>query len=359
MSMSSTQTRRRDYRVTTTDGTAITYSLSGLSESEVARWAAFCASVFSYKANPPSSSYFLRHYINDPNREASFIRVAFDGEQIVASCRVFRRKISRGKGEYLQAGGIGEVCTDAGHRKRGLSAQLLKDAIEIVTDHGMEVSFLHAAPDFFPVYEKAGYISTTTKWSVATIDRSVLIGSMNDDSAAAVRLAQFPKDTETLMALHQRLSEHRFTGCICRSALYWNEYIRKELEGALYIFEQDDAIVAWLSVQSRGLNKLRVRDYGCVDNIVQGYEVLGMLLNRAIRGLPTESQFQLLVPTFILDEVQAAFKSRNLKDTYVDWSATIIDDDRGWMYKQIGDSGLSMPDLSIVIPHLIWPADSF
>ena len=118
----------REYSLTLDDGSEVTYTLRGLTEAEVKPWAAFCASIFAYKANPPPPEYFERHYFNDPVHKASFIRVAFTKEEepkIVASCRVFERCIADGQGGTILAGGIGEVCTNNDHRRRGLSKELL------------------------------------------------------------------------------------------------------------------------------------------------------------------------------------------------------------------------------------------
>jgi hypothetical protein len=71
------------------------------------------------------------------------------------------------------------------HRYRGLAKELLKDAIacmEIKQDNttsstedetspkSFVLSFLHASPTFFPVYEKVGYTYIVSRWSVITID---------------------------------------------------------------------------------------------------------------------------------------------------------------------------------------------
>lgn len=98
------------------------YCLRGIvNDTEIERWAEFCASVFAYKANPPPASYFTRHYFNDPfARAPSLIRIAVHEDAIVASCRVFARRISLTGGQTVIAGGIGEVCTSADHRRRGM-----------------------------------------------------------------------------------------------------------------------------------------------------------------------------------------------------------------------------------------------
>lgn len=368
--MTNTAQASRQFRVKKNDGPEVIYTLRGLSEPEVKPWADFCASVFSYKENPPPADYFERHYWNDPEKEASFIRVAFFGDQIVASCRVFRRQVSIGSGEYAHAGGIGEVCTGTDHRKMGLAAQLLKDAVQIIAESGMELSFLHAAPDFFPVYEKAGYTCTVTQWSVALIECPILDQTLETESFV-IRQVRFPDDTETLMKLHQEFSEHRFAGCIRRSESYWEEYLSKELEGSLYICEQENEIIGWLSVQPRGKNKIRIRDFGCVDMQRQGYNVLGPLLRQATKDMHMATTmeppvlFYLLMPAFLLEEIRTSFDSRSSDVTltqasYINWSEIVMDSsDTGWMYKPIGDHGLSMPDLNRTVPHWIWPADAF
>jgi predicted GNAT family N-acyltransferase len=355
----------RQFRVKKSDGSKIIYTIRGLSEPEVKAWATFCASVFSYKANPPPADYFERHYLNDPEKEASFIRVAFCDDKMVASCRVFRRQVSIGSGEYAEAGGIGEVCTDKRHRKRGLSSQVMKDAIQIISESGMELSFLHSAPDFFPVYEKGGYTCTVTQWSVALIDRPILVQSaLKETPRYSVRLARFPDDTKTLMKVHQEFSEHRFAGCIRRSESYWEKYIGKELEGSLYVLVEKtkNEIAGWLSVEHRGKNKIRTSEFGCVDSRRQSYCVLGVLLNQAMKDMVTitEPTFELIIPTFCMEEIRSSFDSHSeSRESYIDWSETIMDSDKGWMYKPISSHGMSMSDLNKTVPHLIWPADSF
>jgi hypothetical protein len=126
------------------------YVIRGLREDEVKEWSEFCASVFSYKPDPPPSEYFYRHYVNDPNTKAydgssRLIRVALFEGTIVASCRIFLRTIT-GTNGVLRAGGIGEVCTAMNHRRRGLSAKILENAIAIMKDRDdLQVSSLHAA----------------------------------------------------------------------------------------------------------------------------------------------------------------------------------------------------------------------
>ena len=225
----------------------IKYVIRGLKTiDEIGDWSKFCASVFAYKANPPPASYFQRHYMNDPNKGApSLIRVAIvvndneDGKnkpttttppKIVASCRLFLRTISTGsgstKGRNLSAGGIGEVCTSNDHRRRGLSKMLVQNCIQIMKERKLQLSLLHAAPNFFPVYAKIGnYVTSKSCWSTIEVDLKTLSSSTTTTATTislsskkySIRKAIFPNDSNRLSQLHQQYSERRFAGCIVRS----------------------------------------------------------------------------------------------------------------------------------------------
>jgi len=345
----------RRHTVTTVDGMEGTYELRGLQESEIEAWSNFCASIFAYKANPPQASYFQRHYYNDPDRQASLIRVAFYENQMVASVRVFCRKVSDGKGGSIAAGGIGEVCTDSNHRRRGLSKQLLQDAIEIMTKKGMKMSLLHAAPSFFPVYESAGYECTLSEWSVVPVDRSKLDASAED--SATIRLASFPDDTEALMTLYQRLSVSRFCGCIARSKEYWNTYLSEELKDTLLVYCIDNTIVGWLSLRPRG-DRYQLREFGC--DSLQMQKVLSSLLYQATKDTVTNQYFDLHLPTFVLQDLEKSCTVQQSDNhSFIDFNQAVSEDDHGWMYKPLGGNRNFMTHLTQDRPHLIWPADSF
>ena len=329
------------------NGMTLKYTLRGLKDDEIHSWAQFCAIVFRDKDNPPPAVYFERHYYNDPRREARLVRVACteDGN-IVSSCRVFQKTISAGKGRTLEAGGIGEVCTDVDHRKRGLSKYLLHNAIDIMKACGMQTSLLHSAPAFVSVYQRGGgYHCTTSHWSVVTIDCSLLRLSVN------VRMAEFPKDTARLMRIHYEYSETRFSGMVIRSEQYWNDYIAKELEGTLYVLVDNDVIVGWLSVRHHS-GRYQMRDFGCDHTMMETSQVLSALLPSAVGNV---GSIVLALPSAVLEEIQVS----NLKS--LNWSEEKSEVDLGWMYKTLQEDALDMIDISLdkESPHLIWPADSF
>eukprot|EP00980_Cylindrotheca_fusiformis_P014734 scaffold4009_cov124-Cylindrotheca_fusiformis.AAC.14 len=340
------------------DNSEANYVIRGLKENEIQTWSQFCSSVFAYKANPPPASYFERHYSNDPNRgKASLIRVAFFNEEIVASCRLFLRTISTGGSTApLTAGGVGEVCTAATHRRRGLSRVLLQNVIEIARERQIQVSLLHAAPSFFAVYEKTGgYRCSTSRWS--TVSVSSIVSSNSYDKFYSIREASFPSDTERLRSLHQEYSESKFSGCIVRSEAYWNEYLSRELANSLWVLTEKErgTVVAWISLRLRG-ETVQLREFGVDKKEASTASGLDILLDHAAQKLSVGRKWTFLLPTVVLDQARPE-KDQFLK--CIDWSSEALADDLGWMYK-VYDNQIPFQVVDGTIrSHLIWPSDSF
>ena len=383
------------------------YVLRGLHKHEVRQWSEFCASVFSYKTNPPQADYFYRHYANDPTTSprgsSRYIRVATFEGRIVASCRIFRKEISKGDPRTnnpdsnpttLRSGGIGEVCTDVHHRRRGLSKKLLETAIDIMEHENariagdFQISSLHAAPTFFPLYESLGYSapplsnpSGGNRWS--TVDfhwkqrnskepesnnqQTTGRTTTNTDLFRMIRTAEFPRDTQVLKPLHARYSEDRLVGCIVRSQEYWNNYLSQELEGSLHVMESNAGqIVSWLSLKRDSSigNVFSVREFGIdasfLENNQQQHEqeqeeeslsmdhIVGALVAHAIEAIvgvdgrsSSAIRSSLKLPGFVSDEIRSCETIRDTKDKsknlpYFDWESECTEIDRGWMYRSVG-----------------------
>jgi predicted GNAT family N-acyltransferase len=378
---------QRAYSVTLEDGTDVNYTLRGLEALELTAWTELCASVFADKASPPPPSYFARHFYNDPYREVSYIRVAVHKDVLVASVRMFVRTISNGHGGYYRAGGIGEVGTDAHHRRRGLSQALLKDALQIMMhNHAhLQVSLLHAAPAYFPVYASAGYHHVTTQWSCVNVSvPSLLFQEANLlPITCRIRLAQFPQDTPALSHIHRTFSEQRWAGCILRSEEYWNDYISHEIGDSLYVME-DQAVVdttttttesrirGWMSLRFRN-QRYQVQEFGCgcdehdpneEASHVSVRRVFLSLLQHELLRLPDvahQETIPLLIPTAILDSIQHEHHSTTHHwetDTVVQWQSVAQETDQGWMYKNL-DPNNDIAKHIQECQHFIWPSDSF
>lgn len=295
------------------------YTLHSLQDDQdILKWSEFCASCFrDKKPVPPPSLYFLRHFFNDPWRDANLVfvmqyrathstssdnllRLQLDHPQnnndnvIVASTRVFLREISLGhSGKTCWVGGIGEVCTDPSHRRRGLAKRLLHRAIEVMREYKhderkLEYSLLHASPSLMKVYEtSANYRGVATHWNILTlqnnnsrhkqshIDDNIVPQrsdpSLSNNKHLSIRLASFPKDTAQLQRIHKEYSQDRFVGCIIRTRDYWNEYLSKEIGDSMFVLcsddeQQHDKILSWMSIKVRSDTRIQLRDFGCCKN---------------------------------------------------------------------------------------------
>jgi ribosomal protein S18 acetylase RimI-like enzyme len=430
-----------DATSTTTNNTTYKYSLHSLTESDIPAWADFCASCFSYKKpNPPPSTYFSNHYFHDPRRDANLLCVIVviqaspptstctrstergqtdathsSGEEcecdsgpesfhhnvpvpsdakIIASTRIFSRKISLGKaGKSVEAGGIGEVCTDASHRKKGLAKRLLMNAIALMqqqqqhhhensninrssnSNYNMSCSMLHAAPALMNVYERsAGYKGVDSYWKVIHFSRDAIAIAINTTSAKCQsivqdgldlttttttttrhRLASFPKDTSQLQKIHKEYSEDRFAGCIIRSIDYWNEYICKEIGDSLFVLcindtstadsdrsdSDSDKIVAWMSIRKRSNRRFQLRDFGCCSDTCARENIL---ISTVFYTLLQQSLKTYLSSSSDGDDndelerdLELAIPSMVHQDLEsIDWAESVSEEcDDGWMYKDL------------------------
>ena len=331
---------------------------------EIQRWTEFCQNCFSYKPNPPSAEYFARHYYNDPQRDASLVKIvewkdpSTDEWEIAASTRVFRRVISIGRnGQSIVVGGIGEVCTSDKHRRRSLSKMLLHDAIESMETMGMEASLLHASPALQAVYERGGnYMAVNSRWSVVNVKMDELNRRVgNNFSGYRIRLASFPDDTASLSAIHREFSESKFAGCIIRSDEYWTNYVSKELGGSLYVLTKEDVVVGCLSVRARG-DRYQLREFGVDTRQCGVKDALCLLLREAVTC--SEDSFQLHLPASILGDDTGTSTSETFE-------FVADDNDIGWMYRPIQSSARQGHDMvkylaeNTHLDHLVWPTDSF
>jgi predicted GNAT family N-acyltransferase len=415
------------------------YTLRSLSEdgSEIDSWCDFCASVFADKKPvPPSADYFARHYHNDPNRRASLIRVATvrrhrDGdedsnkegeEEIVASCRVFLRRVyvrrtdddddSNNHGsadqDEVDVGGIGEVCTSIRHRRKGLSRELLNDCVRMMRDQAqLKVSFLHSAPAFFPVYEGAGYCRTKTSWTVVPYNHGMRALSASSPSSSPgrmqlppslvgypsganvdVRRASFPDDAAQLSTLYEELYSG-VSGCLVRSRAYWDTYLGREWKDHMWVATTtagpgesvDEQLLGWMVARFRGSSDTGTRRVQMCDGGVSpsfspeaatateeaasaASAVFGALLHQAVHELcRADDDLPSAASTFELALPTMVANRLNLfgNDRWFDSSQSRIEIDEGWMYKALDESA---EDMAVVDrlrsgDHLMWPADSF
>lgn len=383
------------------------YTLRSLTEADIPTWADFCASCFSYKPNPPAAEYFSDHFFNDPRRDAKLLCVikatnaaaAVDksecddnGEEgharIVASTRIFSRKISLGNGKTVEAGGVGEVCTDISHRSKGLAKTLLMDRIELMRQMKITCSLLHASPALMNVYERsAEYKSVDSYWKVLAFARdNIMIGQGCVHAVPRgmeVRLASFPNDTCQLQKIHRKYSEDRFAGCIIRSVDYWNEYISNEIGDSLFVLHtKENKIIAWMAIRKRSNKRFQLRDFGCCREacaetsvtISIAFSILAKITLKIYSSDDLEQDLEFSIPLGVYKDLESG-EMCNGNSKFLEWAESVSDEcDCGWMYKNLesvcdygganndkAEAGVDMPHIvnEMKTPHLIWPVDSF
>lgn len=364
------------------------YTLRSLTTiEEINQWSEFCAECFSYKANPPPASYFLRHFRNDPHGQLAHVFVALCNVHkcIVASVRLFVRDLNDGRGGVIRAGGIGEVCTSSSHRKKGLSHKLLHMALnsDVVRKLDLKVSLLHASETFRPVYAKLGYVSVRTRW-VKIKGNFDSLPEINTERFV-FREASFPKDIDAMSRIYTSMNSKRF-GCVVRSQEYWEKYVAPEMYLAagctkpmvLSDLQNNDNPIAWLSLRILP-EEYVVKDFGYDTNneLISIRDAFMYLIGNVCGFLEEKNQCCRLVcvktPGFVFNQMEKT--DFNIKDeTYKKKLESVsFDDDLGWMYKCIDDGNIhshsftkqlnQLPDDESIdgesCSHFVWPTDSF
>jgi len=193
-------------------------------------------------------AYFERHWSNDPWKDLNGIRVAVDEGQLVATVRVFRRRLWLG-GVSVETGGVGEVCTRPEYRGRGLSGALLEDALRFMTEQHMALSLL-----FSGLHEHYGRYG----WSVAPLELGVTMVEPGGAGPYEVRQVE-PADRAELALLYEQFAP-RFDGPLVRSPEYWASWWEAEQHNT-WVARSDGTLVGYVSLRQRSTGDLQVDDF--------------------------------------------------------------------------------------------------
>lgn len=187
-----------------------TIELRPVRVNELEAWYRHCQEVF----NDAEQGHFQKHFENDPEADASLIFVAMDGEEIVSTVRLFKRRVWI-QGRAVSMGGIGEVSTKPAYRGRGLASRLLEMAIDAMSAQDMPVSILFGDE---PLYEKAG-------WRFCPISGILSeISALPDLPENAAIRPFMPEDLPYLMGIYD-LYAGRLHGAVIRSEAYWHRWV--------------------------------------------------------------------------------------------------------------------------------------
>ena len=94
------------------------------------------------------NGYFIRYFEGDPWYKDDYCRVyEYDG-RIVSALNVCRREVRVGRARLVM-GGIANVSTDAEHRHKGYSSEVLRDSIRLMESEEMDFSLLYGRPELY------------------------------------------------------------------------------------------------------------------------------------------------------------------------------------------------------------------
>jgi predicted N-acetyltransferase YhbS len=106
-------------------------------------------------------AHFARYFAHDPTFRDDLCFVAADGDRLVSTLQIFRKRVRLG-GAVVEVAGVGNVFTAASHREQGISTRLLEMALAEMPRHGFDLSLLFATRLGF--YARLGWQSHPRQW---------------------------------------------------------------------------------------------------------------------------------------------------------------------------------------------------
>lgn len=106
-------------------------------------------------------AHFARYFAHDPSFRDDLCFVAADGDRLVSTLQVFRKRV-RLAGAVVEVAGVGNVFTATRHREQGISTRLLQLALAEMLRRGFDLSLLFATRLGF--YARLGWQSHPRQW---------------------------------------------------------------------------------------------------------------------------------------------------------------------------------------------------
>lgn len=207
--------------------------LRSLKSIELESWFDHCALVF-YKT---PRDYFVNHFYNDPWKDINSIFVAVENGKILSTLKVFKREIYLNQ-KTIRMGGIGEVSTIAEARRKGLSSQLLRIAIEYMKNENINISMLFGNE---PIYVKNGWQFLNTSSKISSLNVSYK-GLYN------IRKLDLQNDIEELKVLYNNYSS-KYNGALVRNNdYYWTNWFKNEAKNCFIAENSNKKLVGYISL---------------------------------------------------------------------------------------------------------------
>ena len=215
-----------------------------LRPQELEKWTRLCAAGFE----DVPASYFLRHFMNDPDADVHGIFVAVDGDAFASSVRVFTRRIHL-LGEELQVAFLGEVCTLRAYRGQGHSSHLIRLATDYMDARGLPLCVLFTGVSHH--YAHHGWFTVMRRYVRVDLQESTLPSGYTVRPVTA-------EDYPAMRALYR--AEMTVPGTLVRSDEYWDKWVACELHDAVAL-ERDGELLSYLAYEGKPGGRMLVREW--------------------------------------------------------------------------------------------------
>lgn len=194
-----------------------------------------------------------------PGYRREHTRIAVLNGEIAAALRITTDTIRIGEAR-LKTGGLGWVTTSGRHRHKGLSRQLIQDAMRFMRAQNYHVSMLFGIPNF---YHRFGFCTTLGEYATTV---SLMEASTVPHPQYRVRLGK-PGDIQLIQKVHH--AGDGATACsIVRSAAHitnkWDRW-----KNVRVITNERGKVLAYFLPRS-GEEELKVEEVGVLDGAVCG-----------------------------------------------------------------------------------------
>lgn len=263
-------------------------------------WLDLLALAFAAKGTP--RAFFEAHADNDPTFDIADVRVLRDSSTsaLLATCRIYRRQIQL-FGKAVDVAYIGDVATHPEHRRRGLAALVLDNAMQFCETAGLELAVLHASvAGTAEYYGRRGFFACPVKSVVYSLDKSTRADSgaerifvPNIGTAAIHDGAVDCELLREMMQLH-RFGAEQLSGTVVRgNEAYWRCWILPQLSACgggatlLVVRSLDRRLAAYL-VARKGTGAvfggtLQILEFfAAQEHISASRALFGALVRRAV-----------------------------------------------------------------------------
>lgn len=185
--------------------------------------------------------WFEANALRYPGYEREHTRIAVLRDEIVAALRMTTETIRIGEAR-LKMGGLGWIATASHHRRKGVSALLIRDTIAYMRQHNYHVAMLFGAPEFF---QHVGFTTVLADYSVL-VDTLEALTFDNPFKVAPGK----PGDVPVLQKLHAANDADIACSLLRSGAHLRNKWAR--WEGWRMLKDDQGRAVAYLLAQPDG-----------------------------------------------------------------------------------------------------------